>query len=76
MIVHAIAEGGDDVDAMVDALEGWSFDGPKGTTTVRASDHALVQPMYQVKLVAEGDGWAPELVAEVPGDDVAPAEAG
>ncbi len=76
MIVHAIEEGGDDVDAMVDALEGWSFDGPKGTTTVRASDHALVQPMYQVKLVPEGDGWVPELVAEVPGDDVAPAEAG
>jgi len=76
MIVHAIEEGGDDVDAMVDALEGWTFEGPKGTTTVRASDHALVQPMYQVKLVADGDAWVPELVAEVPGEDVAPAEAG
>ncbi|MFI2702753.1 substrate-binding domain-containing protein [Cellulosimicrobium composti] len=76
MIVHAIEEGGDDVDAMVDALEGWTFEGPKGTTTVRASDHALVQPMYQVRLVADGDAWVPELVAEVPGEDVAPAEAG
>ncbi|MFB7889655.1 substrate-binding domain-containing protein [Cellulosimicrobium cellulans] len=76
MVVHAIEEGGDDVDAMVDALEGWSFEGPKGTTTVRASDHALVQPMYQVKLVADGDAWVPELVTEVPGEDVAPAEAG
>src|SRR5690606_41753054 len=56
--------------------EGWTFEGPKGTTTVRASDHALVQPMYQVRLVADGDAWVPEPVAEVPGEDVAPAEAG
>lgn len=76
MIVHAIAEGGDDVEGMVDALEGWSFDGPKGTTTVRASDHALVQPMYQVRLVRDGDAWVPEVAAEVPADDVAPPEAG
>lgn len=76
MIVHAVAEGGDDVDAMVGALEGWTFDGPKGSTTVRASDHAVIQPMYQVRLVQDGDHWVPELVAEVPGDQVAPPEAG
>ncbi|WP_183498568.1 substrate-binding domain-containing protein [Microbacterium invictum] len=75
MLVHAIEEGAGDVDAMVAALEGYSFDGPKGTTTVRAGDHALIQEMYQVKLVADGDSFIPELVATVPADEVAPAEA-
>ncbi|WP_125776798.1 substrate-binding domain-containing protein [Antribacter gilvus] len=74
MMVHAIEEGGDDVEAMVDALEGFSFEGPKGTTTVRASDHALVQPMYQVSLVKDGDVWTPELIESVGADTVAPAE--
>lgn len=74
MIAHAAAEGGDDADAMVAALEGWSFEGPKGTTTVRASDHALLQPMYQVRLVRDGESWKPELVKEIPADEVAPPE--
>src|SRR5690606_34330158 len=51
------------------------FEGPKGTTTVRASDHALIQEMYQAKLVADGDMYVPELIAAVPADEVAPAEA-
>lgn len=75
MIVHAIQEGQGDVDAMVDALEGFEFEGPKGTMTVREGDHALIQEMYQVKLVADGDVFAPELVDTVSADDVAPAEA-
>ncbi|GAA2012554.1 substrate-binding domain-containing protein [Microbacterium ulmi] len=75
MIVHAIAEGKGDVDAMVAALEGFEFEGPKGTTTVRASDHALIQEMYQVELVADGGGFVPELVDTAAADDVAPAEA-
>lgn len=74
MVVHAAQEGGDDVEKMVTSLEGWSFDGPKGRTTVRASDHALLQPMYQAKLVADGSGWKPELVKEIPADQVAPPE--
>jgi branched-chain amino acid transport system substrate-binding protein len=75
MIVHAIKEGAGDVDAMVEALEGFEFEGPKGTMTVRAGDHALLQEMYQVKLVADGDAFVPELVDTVSADDVAPAEA-
>lgn len=47
MIVRAVGEGGTDVDAMISALEGWSFDGPKGEMTVRAEDHALLQPMFK-----------------------------
>ncbi|MEQ4520336.1 substrate-binding domain-containing protein [Pseudarthrobacter sp. B907] len=74
MIVQAIKGGGADADAMVKALEGFSFDGPKGKETVRASDHALIQDMYQAKLVQKGDTWAPELIKVVPGDTVAPPE--
>lgn len=76
MIVQAIAEGGDDVNAMVDALAGWEFEGPKGTTTIRESDHALIQEMYTARLVEEGDGqWVPELIDTVPADQAAPPEA-
>lgn len=74
MIAHAVAEG-DDVDSMVASLEGWSFDGPKGKTTVRASDHALIQEMYTAKLVEKDGTWVPELVETVPADEVAPPEA-
>lgn len=75
LIVHAITEGKTDVDAMVKALEGYSFDGPKGRTTVRASDHALIQEMYQVRLVGSGADLTPELIDTAPADEVAPAEA-
>lgn len=59
---------------MVKSLEGFTFQGPKGSLTVRAGDHALIQDMYQVKLVASGGSFAPELVDTVPADEVAPAE--
>jgi branched-chain amino acid transport system substrate-binding protein len=75
MIVQAIKEGQGDVDAMVPALEGFEFEGPKGAMTVRASDHALIQEMYQAKLVAQDGTFVPELVDTVSADDVAPAEA-
>ena len=74
MLVQAVREGKGDVDAMIAALEGYEFEGPKGTLTVRASDHALIQDMYQVKLVADGSTFVPELVDTVAADEVAPAE--
>jgi branched-chain amino acid transport system substrate-binding protein len=76
MIVQAVREGGDTVDGMIDALEGWTFDGPKGEYTIRAEDHALLQPMFQARLVADGDGFAPELVEVVDAETVAPPVAG
>lgn len=75
LIAQAVAEGKGDVDAARAALEGFSFEGPKGTTTVRASDHALLQEMYQVKLVADGDSFTPELITSVDADQVTPPEA-
>jgi len=74
MIVHAATEG-DATGDRVAALEGWTFDGVKGELTIRAEDHALLQPMYQVELVGEGEDAHPELVAEIPATDVEPAVA-
>ncbi len=77
MVVRAIQQGGGtDVDKMVSGLEGWTLDAPKGQETVRAGDHAMLQPMYQAKLVKQGGDWKPTLVKTVPAQDVAPPEAG
>ena len=77
MIVHAIEKAdGDDVDKMISALEGWQFDAPKGQETIRAADHAMLQPMFQAKLVQKDGAWAPELIDTVPADKTAPPQAG
>lgn len=76
MIVHAVSEGAGDVEAMIAALEGWEFEGPKGTTTVRAEDHALIQPMFEARLVDQGGTPVPELVETVDADTVAPPVVG
>ncbi|WP_410537991.1 substrate-binding domain-containing protein [Streptomyces sp. KL2] len=72
MIAHAVREAGadGDADAMVEALEGHTFSGVKGENTVRAGDHALLQPMFQ----AEFDGDAPKVVQTLDAREVAPAE--
>ena len=75
MMVHAL-QSGSDVDGMVKSLEGWTFDAPKGEETVRASDHAMLQPMFLAKLTRQGGQWTPELVKTLPADQVAPPEAG
>ncbi|MEV4900474.1 substrate-binding domain-containing protein [Citricoccus sp. NPDC055426] len=73
MIVRAIEEGGGtDVDSMIASLEDWEFEGPKGTTTVRGEDHALIQDMYQAELVQDGSEWTAELVDTVSAEDAAP----
>ncbi len=72
MLVHAITEGQGDVDAMISALEGWTFDSVKGELTIRAEDHALIQPMFQVALVDDGGTWVPELIEVADAEAVAP----
>ncbi|MBL1118619.1 substrate-binding domain-containing protein [Streptomyces sp. 110] len=73
MIVHAIESGSaTDTTAMVKALEGWSFDGPKGKERIRAADHALLQPMFRAKLKGTGSAAEPELVDRVLMATVAP----
>jgi len=68
MIVHAIGESPDEVDGMVSALEGWTFEGPKGSMEIRAEDHAVLQPMFQVSL----EGEEATLVGTLDPADVAP----
>ncbi|RQX07528.1 substrate-binding domain-containing protein [Micromonospora inaquosa] len=72
MVVRAAQEGGDDVDKMVTALEGWSFDGVKGKMTIRAADHALLQPMYQAKLTGSGTAFTATAQKSLTGDESAP----
>jgi len=76
MIVQALTGAkGDDVDKMISALEGWNFVGPKGQQSIRASDHAMIQPMFQVKLVKAANGkLQPRLVQRIKGQFVAPPE--
>jgi branched-chain amino acid transport system substrate-binding protein len=69
MIVRAIEKSdGTDVDKMVAALDGWSFDAPKGRETIRAGDHAMLQPMYIAKL----SGSEPQLLRTLDPSAVAP----
>jgi branched-chain amino acid transport system substrate-binding protein len=57
MIVRAVKTGGgDNVDRMIASLEGFKFLGPKGLETIRAADHAVLQPMFQVRLVQGKNG--------------------
>ena len=76
MVVHAIEQAdGQDVDKMIAGLENWTFDAPKGSETVRAGDHAMIQPMFEAKLVGTGTALKPQLVTTVPGDKTAPPAA-
>ncbi|MEU3456213.1 substrate-binding domain-containing protein [Micromonospora sp. NPDC006766] len=72
MIARAVQEGGDDVDKMIKALEGWQFDGVKGQMTIRAEDHALLQPMYQAKLTGSGTDFTATAEKALTGDETAP----
>jgi branched-chain amino acid transport system substrate-binding protein len=54
MIVRALKASTTDVEKMITALEGWSFTGPKGQQEIRASDHAMLQPMFLVQLRQSG----------------------
>lgn len=76
MIVRAVSEGSpDDVASMISALEGWTFDAPKGTQTIRESDHAMLQPMFIVRLVEAGEGeYEAELVDALDPEATAPPE--
>ncbi|WP_062207297.1 substrate-binding domain-containing protein [Streptomyces sp. NBRC 109706] len=74
LVVEAVRAGGAEGDtaAMVAALEGFSFSGVKGDQSVRASDHALLQPMFQARF--EDDGQ-PSVVTTFDAATVAPVEA-
>ena len=72
MFAHAVEASPTDVDAMIKALEGWSFAGVEGEYTVRAADHALLQPEFEAKLTGSGTSWTPQLVKTVDPAAIAP----
>ena len=76
MVKQAVeATGGDSSgDALIPVLEGMTFQGPKGDYQVRASDHALLQPMSLVRLVntSDPDFKFFELVTQFAPEDTAP----
>ncbi len=73
MMVHAIETAdGDDVGKTIAALEGWSFEGPKGRQTIRAADHAMIQPMFVARLQGSGNAVEPHLLRTIPQGALAP----
>ncbi|MEU6323825.1 substrate-binding domain-containing protein [Streptomyces sp. NPDC047009] len=73
MIVHALSTADpDDVAGMAKALDGWSFDAPKGPMTIRAGDHALLQDMYVTSLRRKGGKLVATPHGVVPRVEIAP----
>jgi branched-chain amino acid transport system substrate-binding protein len=68
------ADGDTNVDAMITALEGYSFLAPKGQQTVRAADHAMLQPMFIAKLNQSGTDYTAQLVKTLSAQDTAPPQ--
>lgn len=74
MFAHAVEADPANVGKQVAALEGWSFQGVAGRYTVRASDHALLQPEFQAKLTGSGTTWTAQLVKAVDPAAIAPPQ--
>lgn len=72
-VVEAIKKaGGTDTEKLITAMEGMSFDSPKGTMTFRKEDHQAMQPMYQFRIKKQqADEWdLLELVREIPASEI------
>ncbi|MCF6092809.1 substrate-binding domain-containing protein [Microaerobacter geothermalis] len=63
-----------DTDALISAMEGMSFETPKGTMTFRPEDHQALQTMYAIRLEnKEGfDYPVPVLIRELSPEETAP----
>ena len=61
-----------DTEKLIQAMEGLTFDSPKGKQTFRPQDHQSMQSMYHFKVVVkDGVEWAvPELVREIPASEM------
>jgi branched-chain amino acid transport system substrate-binding protein len=64
--------GGTDTEKLIAAMEGMSFETPKGTMTFRKEDHQAMQNMYQFRIKkAQANEWdLLELVREIPARDI------
>ena len=67
-MVEAIKKaGGTDTEKLIAAMEGMSFESPKGKMTFRKEDHQAMQTMYHFRIKVDPKfEWAiPELVREI-----------
>ncbi len=64
--------GGTDTEKLITAMEGMSFETPKGKMTFRKEDHQALQAMYHWRMkAAPGDnGDLLDLVREIPADEM------
>ena len=83
MLARAIAEAhSNDPMNVAYALEGMTYDGPEGRTSIRREDHQLIAPVYLarlskvgeagVKFDVENTGFGWKTVAKVEGKDIVP----
>jgi branched-chain amino acid transport system substrate-binding protein len=71
--VEAIKKaGGTDTEKLIAAMEGLSFETPKGAMTFRKDDHQALQSMYQFRIKkTQKDEWdLLELVREIPAKEI------
>ncbi|MGR3712885.1 MAG: substrate-binding domain-containing protein [Shimia sp.] len=61
-----------ETEALIAAMEGMSWETPKGTMTFRPEDHQALQSMYHFKIRVDDDvKWAiPELVREITAEEM------
>ncbi|MGG0815190.1 substrate-binding domain-containing protein [Paenibacillus alvei] len=75
-IVEAVkkTDGDTSADKLIAAMEGMTFDAPKGKMTFRAEDHQALQTLYAVKLeMKDGTDYpAPVLIRELLPEETAP----
>jgi branched-chain amino acid transport system substrate-binding protein len=73
-VIAALKKTGGDASAnnMISAMEGMSFDTPKGRMTFRKEDHQAMQSMYHFKIkVDPAFAWGvPELVREIKAEEM------
>ena len=73
MICRALQKGGTDTSKQISGLEGWQFQAPKGKQFIRAADHAMLQPMFQVQLVpGKGGHFVAKVVKTISAGNVQP----
>lgn len=67
-------EGSASAELLIPALEGMSFEGPKGTYTIRSEDHQALQVMYIMEMVRlpEQSYCVPRLIQQVSAEESAP----
>jgi branched-chain amino acid transport system substrate-binding protein len=74
-VVEALkkTQGASDANKLIAAMEGMSFETPKGKMTFRNEDHQAMQSMYHFKIkVDPAFAWGvPELVSEIKPDQMA-----